>query len=1003
MADTGIVGPEPQLDPETVPDGAVTEERRSVIPGGALGRYVVLGESGRGGMGRVMRAYDPKLQREVAIKVMRARAITGETRERMVREARAMAKLSHPNVVAVYDVDDSTHGFMLVMEFVPGRTLREWLGEGARTWSEIVELFVAAGRGLAAAHGQGLLHRDFKPSNVLIGPPGAAGELSPIVKVTDFGLAKAAPTDAVEIEVGQGERDVIQLDEPWGGITQSGKVVGTPRYMAPEQHCGDRLGPASDQYSYCLALWEALTGSFPFSDSALPEEKHIGPPAWPQPTTVPRHVIDAVRRGLAVDPALRWASMTELLDELTHDPARRRRWIWLGGASALGVAALAIAAQSWAHARAERCSGAAAQLAGVWDDARRQQVGDAFAATQAVFADAMWAYVAPRLDDYASAWMTMHGEACAATTVRGEQSSEVMDLRMACLQRARLGLQAVTDVLGAADRATVQKAHELVAELPALARCGDIEALQAEVEPPGPGLATAVEGVRNRLANAAAQRGAGRYAEARAIVDAAQTEVAQIDYLPLHGEVALEDARLLAVSGAYDAAESRLQEVLRTASQSRQWDQLGEAATLLLQVVGNLRKRPAEGLHWRLLAEGLALRRGDAITMAAFHNSLGNVLEVQGKPALAEQEFRTALALRIKVIGEDHPDVARCRNNLANALMSQGAYAAAEAESRQALAVQERLLGPEHPDAALSRNNLATMLEAQGKVEESETEYRAALAIWQRALGGEHPDIALVHNNLANLLADRARYDEAELEYRTAIAIASASVGAEHPDVALYRNNLGTVFLARGDTEGALVEHRRALEIWEGALGPEHPSVATALAAIANARMTKGEYREAQVDHRRALAIREQALGPEHPAVTMSHNNLAIVAAALGDFAAAEAEHRRTLALREQLFGDDHPDVAMSRSGLAAALLSLERPQEALPLAERAWAVRKQVGIPAEQRAETAYFLARALFETGGDRARVRELAEISADGYDRAGPPFTGQRDEVRRWLGTL
>jgi tetratricopeptide (TPR) repeat protein len=211
------------------------------------------------------------------------------------------------------------------------------------------------------------------------------------------------------------------------------------------------------------------------------------------------------------------------------------------------------------------------------------------------------------------------------------------------------------------------------------------------------------------------------------------------------------------------------------------------------------------------------------------------------------------------------------------------------------------------------------------------------------------------------------------------------------------------VFLARGDIEGALAEHRRALEIWERALGPEHPSVATALSAIGNAKMTSGEYREAQADHRRALAIREQAFGLEHPSVTMSHNNLAIVAAALGDFAAAEAEHRRTLALREQLFDDDHPDVAMSRSGLAAALLSLHRPEEALPLAERAWAVRQREGIPAEQRAETAYFLARALVETGGDRARVRELVAISAEAYDRAGAAFIGQRDEVRRWLATL
>ncbi len=1001
MAGTG-----PPLDPETLPDGVTAEAqaRTSVVPSGALGRYVVLGEVGRGGMGRVLRAYDPKLQREVALKVLRARSITGDARERMVREARAMAKLSHPNVVAVYDVTEAASGFMLVMEYVAGRTLRDWLFEAPRAWPEIVAVFVAAGRGLAAAHAQGLLHRDFKPSNVLIGEPPIGSEVvGPIVKVTDFGLAKATPSEPVEVDAGEGEREVIVLDEPWGGITESGKVVGTPRYMAPEQHRGDRLGPATDQYSYCLALWEALTGSFPFADATLPADKHVGPPAWPQPTHVSRRVVEAVRRGLAVEPALRWPGMAELLAELAHDPLRRRRRLWIGIGATTGIALVAGLVQSWAHARAERCSGARGQLADVWDDARRERIGAAFVGTQAVFADSMWAYVAPRLDDYADAWMRMHTEVCEATTVRGEQSSEVMDLRMGCLQRAKLELRAITDVLAAADREVVQKGHELVADLAPLSRCADVEGLQAELAPPSAEEAEVVERLRGRLAAAAAHRAGGRYVDARAIVETTQAEAEALEYAPLHVELALEHARLLAATGDYAGAERRLHEVVRIAAQSRQWDELGEAATLLMHVVGNLLKRPDDGLRYRDLAEGLARRRGDPLTMASFHNSLGNVLEVQGKSVLAEEAFRTALALRIPVLGEGDPDVARCRNNLANSLMSKGAYAQAEAESRAALAMQEQVLGPQHPDVALSRNNLATMLEAQGRVDEAETEYRAALELWEAAVGATHPDLALVHNNLANLLADRARYDEAELEYRTAIAIASKAVGSDHPDLALYRNNLGTVFLSRGDYDRAEAEHRRALEIWERALGPEHPSVATAVAAIGNAELARGQYREAEAEHRRALAIWEKAWGPEHPNVAMSHNNLAIIATALGDYAAAEAEHRRTLALREQLLGDDHPDVAMSRSSLAAVLLELHRPAEAVVLAERAWAIRRREGTPLEQQAETAYFLARALAETGGDRARTRELGERAAAAYAAAGPMWTKHRAQVEGWLREL
>jgi eukaryotic-like serine/threonine-protein kinase len=991
------VGQLPQLDTETVPDAATADGPASATAspsGTALGRYVVLGEIGRGGMGRVLRAYDPKLQREVALKLLRTRSITGDARERMVREARAMAKLSHPNVVALHDVAESSQGLMLVMEHVAGRTLREWIAEQPRTWQASIEVFAAAGRGLAAAHAQGLLHRDFKPSNVLIGTGPAS-----VVKVTDFGLAKAAPSEPVDLDAAAPDNVVIAIDEPWGGITESGKVMGTPRYMAPEQHRGLRLGPASDQYSFCLALWEALTGRFPFDDAALVEDKHAGPPPWPPAIAVPRRIVDALRRGLAVDPAVRWPGIAELLAALDYDPARRRRRAWVTGGALVGAGSLAIALQSWANARAERCSGAPAQLVGVWDDPRREQIATSFAATEAVFADAMWSYVQPRLDDYAAAWVQMHGEACAATTIRGEQSSEVMDLRMSCLQRARVELQAVTDVLIVADREVVSRAHLLVANLAPLPRCADVEALQAEVDPPAPDQRPAVEHARATLAVAAAERGAGRYADARASLDAAQSQLGALDYPPLHTELALERGRLLADAGDYAGAEQSLHDAVRTAAQSRQWDRLGEAASLLLYVVGNLLEHPAEGLRYRDLAEGLARRGGDPITLAAFHNSLGSVLEAQGKPAEAEQSFRIALALRTKALGEADTEVARARNNLANALMSQGRYPEAELESRAALAMQERLLGPQHPVVALGRNNLATILEVQGRGADAQTEYRAALEIWERALGEHHPDLALAHNNLANLLAARSDHDGAELEYRRAIAIASAALGAEHPDVARYRNNLGTVFFARGEIDRAQAEHRAALAIWERALGPEHPSVATALAAIGNTSMGRGDYRQGELEHRRALAIWEQAYGPEHPSVTMSHNNLAIIATANGEFASAEAEHRLALAVRLRMLGEQHPDVAMSRSSLAAVLIELGRPDEAVLLAEQAWKIRDREGIAAEQRAETAYFLARALWASNGDRVRARELAERSAALYDTAGAGWTAQRDEVRAW----
>jgi tetratricopeptide (TPR) repeat protein len=238
--------------------------------GSGLGRYLPIEELGRGGMGRVLRAYDPKLQREVALKVLHARAVDPLARARLVREARTMAKLGHPNVVAVYDVDDDPeHGVMLAMELVKGSTLRAWLRQQPRRWPEILAAFVEAGRGLAAAHGEGLLHRDFKPANVLIPHEGSGGRGS--CKVTDFGLAKLEHDQGPSTSGVRAPLPASSTDASGEVLTQAGTVIGTPRYMAPEQHFGEALTSAADQFSFCVSLWDALYGEPPFTGNTPTE------------------------------------------------------------------------------------------------------------------------------------------------------------------------------------------------------------------------------------------------------------------------------------------------------------------------------------------------------------------------------------------------------------------------------------------------------------------------------------------------------------------------------------------------------------------------------------------------------------------------------------------------------------------------------------------------------------------------------------------------------------
>ncbi|HEX8106215.1 MAG TPA: protein kinase [Kofleriaceae bacterium] len=435
-----------------------TGDCESLAKGAVVGRFVVLDLLGRGGMGVVYLAYDPELDRKVALKLLRrgARGVGG-MRTHLLVEAQVMARINHANVLAIYDVGNYREQVFAAMELVEGTTLRRWMAERPRGWREVIDVFLLAGEGLAAAHAAGVVHRDFKPENLLLGHDGR-------VKVTDFGLAA----------------------EP---LSATGQVAGTPGYLAVEGLVSGCVDQRSDQFSFCVALHEALHGRRPFSAHAPDEliaEVRRGPTFQGRCRRVPARLDHVVRCGLALDPDRRYASMRELLAELRRVAAvhrMRRRVAVAVGALALAIGATAIVMDTRATPRPP-CAGAEAKLSGVWDLGRREAVRSAFLRTAVASAPMAFERAVAALDRYAAAWAGIRAEACEATEVRREQPAALLELRMACLDRALIQLRALSGALVAADAETVRRAESAAMALPALDACSDPDALRADVSPP---------------------------------------------------------------------------------------------------------------------------------------------------------------------------------------------------------------------------------------------------------------------------------------------------------------------------------------------------------------------------------------------------------------------------------------------------------------------------------------------------------------------------------------
>jgi tetratricopeptide (TPR) repeat protein/predicted Ser/Thr protein kinase len=939
------------------------EQGGRLTKGASIGRYVVLDSLGAGGMGVVYAAFDPQLDRRVALKVLRpdpdgSSGSSWGGPERLLREAQAMARLSHPNVIAVHDVGTHEDEVFVAMELVDGETLKDWRAHGSRTWQEVLDVFRQAGAGLAAAHRAGIVHRDFKPDNVMISRDGR-------VYVLDFGLARphaggrpeqeSLPSSETHRTEGDESGPSISVDTR---LTQTGALLGTPAYMAPEQHRGEEASAAADQFAFCVALYEALYDQRPFAGETTASlafnvlQGKVREP--PSEARVPRRVRAALLRGLEADARKRWPSMDALLRELARDPAKNRRL-------AAGVGALLLVAAG-AYAWGSRdvaptaCGSSEERLVGVWDDAAREAGEAAFAATQKPYAAQAWDRTRAELDAYAEAWQLSHADACEATHVRGEQSARMLDLRMICLEQRRRQLDAAADLFADADEDVLQRAHRITAGLPPLAPCSDLGQLDAGADPPPAPLRDAVEQARTTLARVAVMVDAGQYEDALAKVRPVVEAADETGYGPLQAEAKFWLGYLLEKTGDPEAAVEPLSQAAFDGQASRHDAIAARAMTVLVFVTGDRLAHIDEALDWARHARAAVSRLDDPLAEAELLNDEGI------------------------------------------ALITAGRYPEAEERLKQALALREEQLGATHFQVGRTLNNLATAIENQGRFDEARAHYERALELARESMGPDHPDVGVRLTNLGELLARMGELETARRYQEQARSVFASSVGEQHHYYASATNNLAMVDVQEGKLEDAMKLMIEAKSIWANQLGPDHPEIALTELNIGSIAYQLKMHDEAMVHLEVARSIYTRAFGEDHPDLASVLIVLGDLSGDTGDTSTAEAHYRRAIEILTKHAGPDHPEIASASKHLGLLLVRLDRGPEAIDPLENALRIESQHSASAQSLADLRFDLARARWAADQDRARARVLMTEAAAGFREAGSD--DDRADAEAWL---
>jgi tetratricopeptide (TPR) repeat protein len=947
-----------------------------------VGQFVLLERLGTGGMGVVFAAFDEQLERKVAIKLVATQTGGERAQQRLLREAQAQARLSHPNVVTIYEVGTLPEGKLFIaMELVKGDTLRTWQEDGARTWQDIVAHYAAAGEGLAAAHRGGVVHRDFKPDNVLVGEDGR-------VRVADFGLAFAADpevaTSAQAPDAGDAARPSGQggSNGPDGRrahgsgrrspvLTAVGAVVGTPGYMAPEQFAGATVDARTDQFAFCVALYEALHGERPHADLAFAGGARPEPRRADPDPSYPRWLWDVVMRGLAIEPAERFASMDALLAELLRNRTRTRRRV-LAATGLVGVLAMAgVTAAALTGSSPPPCPRATSELTGIWDATTKLHVAAALLGTGTSFAATMWTSTEAAFDRYARRWVDAQQAACEETHVRHVQSAELLDRRMECLAGRRRSLAAAAEVLQSRPAQAVAHAGEILGSLGEIDLCADTGVL---LQLPGRGSGTAgalagartqalVAEVRSHLARASALLATGDVGAAEpAVADAVQIAKA-LDHDPVRAEIVYLQGQVKLARGEVADSIALFLKSVELAVSSHHDELLADVWLTLAVNAGSREQRPAEIALWLGQGEAWIRRLGHASDprRIELEHARARLQLTAGNAREALVALSRALDTSEALWGKDDPRLIPLLRDRALAEAQLGQAKPAVSDGERALAIGIATWGPEYPNIASTRRVLGLIyIEQLGAVERGEHEITLALQLYRAQLGVDSIEVANCEQAL--------------------------SQAGQH----------------RGDYAAALEHAERAEQIFARQLGADHQRHGEALMGVGVLRFMRKDFAGSLAADEAAYPILRAASGADHPTVGILLSNTGETLLALGRAEPAQANFEQALEILQKQNGPDHADLALPLKGIGLAHLSRGQPRQALGPLERALALRTQAAAASDSQelAEIRWGLAQTLRALGRDPARARALAEAALAAYRDLGGESAGRVQEISLWL---